>query len=45
MFAQGFRDCAAEAGTSITGGETVVNPWCMIGGVATAVCSDSEYIM
>jgi selenide,water dikinase len=45
LMIKGFRDCATEAGTKITGGETVVNPWCMIGGVATAVCSSSEYII
>ena len=24
---QGFKDCAAEAGTTVNGGQTVVNPW------------------
>nr|XP_039263735.1 selenide, water dikinase 1-like [Styela clava] len=42
---RGFRDCAEEAGTSVTGGQTVLNPWCLIGGVATAVCQPNEYIM
>jgi len=43
LMVKGFRDTARKAGTRITGGETVINPWCMIGGVATAVCTPSEY--
>lgn len=42
---QGFNDLAKEAETSINGGQTVLNPWYIIGGVATSVCSDSEFIM
>ena len=42
---QGYHDVARRAGTRVTGGETVLNPWCMIGGVATAVCASNEYIM
>lgn len=41
---QGFKDCATEAGTSCTGGQTVINPWLIVGGVATSVCSSNEYI-
>jgi hypothetical protein len=26
------QDSALEAGTSVTGGQSVVNPWCTIGG-------------
>lgn len=40
-----LKDCALEAGTYVRGGQTVLSPWLMIGGVATSVCSDSEYIM
>ena len=39
------KDCAFEAGTQITGGQTVQNPWLTIGGVATSICQPSEYIM
>ena len=39
------QDCAEEAGTTINGGQTVLNPWCLIGGVATAVCQPNECIM
>ncbi|KAH9508006.1 hypothetical protein Btru_052563 [Bulinus truncatus] len=42
---RGFKDAAEEAGTQVTGGQTVVNPWLTIGGVATAVCQSNEYIM
>jgi selenide, water dikinase len=41
---QGFKDCANEAGTSVNGGQTVINPWLIIGGVATSVCSTNEFI-
>ena len=34
----GFKDTAKEAGTKISGGQTVRNPWLMIGGVATSIC-------
>lgn len=40
----GFNDCATEAGTLITGGQSVMNPWPVIGGVANVVCHESEYI-
>jgi len=43
LMIKGFRDTARRAKTRITGGETVINPWCMIGGVATAVCTPAEY--
>eukprot|EP00698_Gefionella_okellyi_P013539 TRINITY_DN3716_c0_g1_i1.p1 TRINITY_DN3716_c0_g1~~TRINITY_DN3716_c0_g1_i1.p1 ORF type:complete len:303 (+),score=73.45 TRINITY_DN3716_c0_g1_i1:280-1188(+) len=40
----GFNDLAHEAGTSVTGGQTVKNPWPIIGGVAFSLCSTSEFI-
>lgn len=45
LMMRGFKDCAMEAGTNITGGQTVMNPWCIIGGVATSVCQSSEFIV
>ncbi|GAV09007.1 hypothetical protein RvY_18616 [Ramazzottius varieornatus] len=45
MLIQGFRDCAAEAGTSVNGGQTVVNPWVTVGGTATAVVRAEDVIM
>jgi selenide, water dikinase len=41
---QGFSDLANEAGTSVNGGQTVINPWLIVGGVATAVCTTQEFI-
>lgn len=45
LIMRGFKDSALEAGTTVTGGQTVVNPWCTIGGVATTVCQPNEYIV
>lgn len=42
---RGFRDLAEDAGTQVSGGQTVVNPWLTIGGVATTVCQSNEFIM
>lgn len=40
------KDAAADAGTSVTGGQSVMNPWVTIGGVATTtVCQPNEFIM
>lgn len=41
---EGFNAKAAEAGTVVSGGQTVKNPWPIIGGTATAVCSEEEFI-
>lgn len=45
MILAGFRDTAWEAGVGINGGQTVLNPWMTIGGVATAVCNKRQLIM
>ena len=45
LILEGFRDLAKEAGVAINGGQTVVNPWMIIGGVATSVCTKDEIIM
>lgn len=42
---KGFSDLAREAGTSVNGGQTVLNPWFIVGGVASSVCADDEFIM
>eukprot|EP01132_Coremiostelium_polycephalum_P002831 gene2831-3517_t len=34
-----------EAGTKVTGGQTVKNPWPIIGGVATSILKRDEFIM
>ena len=41
---RGFNDACIEAGTVVTGGQTVLNPWPVIGGVATTICSEGEYV-
>ena len=35
---RGFNDCAVEADTKITGGQSIMNPWPIIGGVANVMC-------
>eukprot|EP00117_Sycon_ciliatum_P007275 scpid68404/ scgid10452/ Selenide, water dikinase 2; Selenium donor protein 2; Selenophosphate synthase 2 len=45
LMIKGFSDLAKEAGCSVNGGQTVLNPWFIIGGVASSVCADGEFIM
>ena len=45
LMMRGFQDTAREAGCLVTGGQTVVNPWCTVGGVASSVCRDTDIIM
>lgn len=45
LIMKGFQDTALEAGCLVTGGQTVVNPWCIIGGVASTVCREGDVIM
>lgn len=45
MIIKGFQDAAAEAKSRVKIGSITVNPWCIIGGIATAVCHKSELIM
>lgn len=40
-----LKDAVLEVGSRVTGGDTVINPWCTLGGVATAICTSDEYIM
>jgi selenide,water dikinase len=41
---KGFNDKATEAGVIITGGQTVKNPWAMIGGTAISVLPKKDVI-
>ncbi|RLN89682.1 hypothetical protein BBJ28_00004647 [Nothophytophthora sp. Chile5] len=41
---RGFNDLARLAQTNVTGGQTVMNPWPIVGGVAMSVRSESEII-
>lgn len=40
---KGFNDCCDDAQTKITGGQSIMNPWPTIGGVANVVCKEGEY--
>lgn len=42
---KGFNDKAVEAGTNVTGGQSVMNPWPMIGGTAISVVKKDQVIM
>lgn len=45
MIIKGFQDAAAESKSRVKIGSIALNPWCIIGGIATAVCHKSELIM
>lgn len=44
LMIKGFNDCAKEAGVEVTGGQSVLNPWPIIGGVAKSICQKSDFI-
>lgn len=41
---KGFNELAKEAGTRVTGGQTTVNPWPLIGGVAMCTAQEEDLI-
>lgn len=41
---KGFNDTCTEAGTLVTGGQSILGPWPMIGGVANTVVRKDEYL-
>lgn len=41
---KGFNDACILAGTSVTGGQTVINPWPMIGGTAISTVKQKDII-
>jgi len=41
---RGFTAAVREAGASVTGGQTVRNPWPIIGGVATSVVREEDLV-
>jgi len=45
LMMQGFQETAIEAGCLVTGGQTVLNPWVTVGGVASTVCSEKGDII
>lgn len=44
LMMHGFVAKAREAETEVTGGQTVMNPWPIIGGVATSVCRQGTFL-
>lgn len=40
---RGFNDLARQAETNVTGGQTVMNPWPIVGGVAMSVRSGTSF--
>lgn len=45
MMINGFKAAAKLCGCELKIGNFAVNPWCLIGGVATSICNSSEIIM
>lgn len=45
LMIQGFDDQAKAAGTRVSGGQTVKNPWPIIGGVAKTICKEEDIIL
>lgn len=41
----GFNDLCNEADVECTGGQTVFNPWPIIGGTAMSVCTNQEFLL
>eukprot|EP00003_Mantamonas_plastica_P021182 TRINITY_DN3422_c3_g1_i3.p1 TRINITY_DN3422_c3_g1~~TRINITY_DN3422_c3_g1_i3.p1 ORF type:complete len:306 (-),score=87.62 TRINITY_DN3422_c3_g1_i3:85-1002(-) len=41
---RGFNDLCEEAETEVTGGQTVKNPWVIVGGVAQSMCKEEDFI-
>jgi len=42
---EGFSDMCKRAEVDVTGGQTVHNPWPIIGGTAMSTCGPADYIM
>ncbi|KAF5296888.1 hypothetical protein FQR65_LT10154 [Abscondita terminalis] len=44
LIIKGFQDAAMSAGSFAVLQNATINPWCIIGGIATSVCSEKDYI-
>lgn len=44
LIIRGFQDNAKSVGVDVLIKNSVYNPWCIIGGVATSICIESEFI-
>jgi selenide,water dikinase len=42
---EGFSDLCKSAGVEVTGGQTVLNPWPIIGGTAMSCCASNQFIL
>jgi len=42
---KGFNDQVVSAESTVTGGQTLLNPWPIIGGTAMRVCKPEEFIL
>lgn len=45
LMIRGFKHAADIAGCAVRGGQTVVNPWMLLGGIATTVVPRCNIIM
>lgn len=45
LMIDGFGSAASEAGCQARIGIAAINPWCIIGGIASSVCKAAEIIM
>ncbi|CAK9295495.1 unnamed protein product [Gordionus sp. m RMFG-2023] len=45
LMMKGFKDLAEEAGSRVSGGQTIRNPWLTIGGVASTVIGSNDFII
>lgn len=44
MMIQGFSDAAKSIGNRVKIGNVASNPWCIVGGVATSICTADEIV-
>jgi len=44
LIIKGFNEMAKEADTEVTGGQTVINEWMIIGGCAMSCCKEENFI-
>lgn len=45
LMIKGFSDAAKSVGNNVRMGNIASNPWCIVGGVATSVCTKDEIIL
>lgn len=45
LLIKGFSDAAKSTGNYVRMGNIASNPWCIIGGVATSICTKDEIVL